>query len=132
MCSAEGIVSHQPIGKLADDIAKVFGSFEEFKREFDTAGGALFGSGYVWLVESKEGSLSVVTTHNQVHIKPYISLLKRISLLMKIACVVPGQLHNIIVHLTLCLSLKINKFTIKCANHRHAMLLATVGLSPER
>lgn len=77
MCSAEGIVSHQPIGKLADDIAKAFGSFEDFKRDFDAAGGALFGSGYVWLVESKEGSLSVITTHNQVCIKLYILLFKK-------------------------------------------------------
>ena len=66
MCSAEGIESHQPTGKLADDIAKAFGNFDEFKREFDRAGGTLFGSGYVWLVESREGSLSVITTQNQV------------------------------------------------------------------
>lgn len=66
MCSAEGIVSHQPIGKLSDDIAKAFGNFDEFKREFDAAGGALFGSGYVWLVESGDGSLSITTTQNQV------------------------------------------------------------------
>lgn len=71
MCSAEGIVSHRPMGKLADDIAKAFGTFEEFKREFDGAGGTLFGSGYVWLVESREGSLSVITTQNQVCIISY-------------------------------------------------------------
>ena len=66
MCSAEGIVSHQPIGKLSDDIAKAFGNFDEFKREFNRAGTSLFGSGYVWLVENKEGSLSIITTKNQV------------------------------------------------------------------
>ena len=66
MCSAESLVSHQPMGKLAGDIAKAFGNFEGFRRQFDAAGGALFGSGYVWLVESKEGSLSIITTKNQV------------------------------------------------------------------
>ena len=68
MCSAEGITSHLPIGKLADDIAKTFGSFDEFKREFDAAGHELFGSGYVWLVENKEAALSITTTQNQVQL----------------------------------------------------------------
>ena len=73
MCSAEGIVSHQPIGRLADDITKTFGSFEAFKKEFDTAGSKLFGSGYVWLVENREGALSIITTQNQVRTQYYVT-----------------------------------------------------------
>ena len=66
MCSTEGVASHQPSGKLAEDIASTFGSFDEFKREFNTAGSQLFGSGYVWLVENEHGVLSITTTQNQV------------------------------------------------------------------
>lgn len=38
-----------PSGKLADDIAKTFGNFQNFKEEFSKQANNLFGSGWVWL-----------------------------------------------------------------------------------
>ena len=51
-------------GALKEDIEKTFGSVDEFKTQFKTAGGARFGSGWAWLVVS-EGKLEVVSTPNQ-------------------------------------------------------------------
>lgn len=53
-----------PSGPLADAIERDFGSFELFKARFDEAGGALFGSGWVWLVRTRKegGRLEVITT----------------------------------------------------------------------
>ncbi len=55
----------EPSGKLAEEIKKVFGSFEEFKIKFNDAGAKRFGSGWVWLVKNKNGGLEVMTTANQ-------------------------------------------------------------------
>ena len=41
--------NNQPAGKLAEAIARDFGSFEAFKEEFQKKGATLFGSGWVWL-----------------------------------------------------------------------------------
>ena len=38
----------------------------EFKNSFTTASLSLFGSGYVWLVTDNEGSISIMSTKNQV------------------------------------------------------------------
>lgn len=49
-------------------INKSFGSLDEFKKQFEAraAPGALFGSGWVWLTVSKDGStLQLVGTPNQ-------------------------------------------------------------------
>ena len=53
-----------PSGPLAEAIARDFGSFVLFKAQFDKAGAALFGSGWVWLVKSPgaAGRLEVMTT----------------------------------------------------------------------
>lgn len=56
--------SKEPQGALAEQIKKVFGSFEEFKEKFNAAGAARFGSGWVWLVCDK-GELKIVSTPNQ-------------------------------------------------------------------
>jgi Fe-Mn family superoxide dismutase len=53
-----------PAGKLADDIAAKFGSFDEFKAKFEDAGVKRFGSGWVWLVK-KAGALEIISTPNQ-------------------------------------------------------------------
>lgn len=48
-----------PTGKLAEAIARDFGSFEAFKEEFQKKGATLFGSGWVWLSADKDGKLVI-------------------------------------------------------------------------
>ncbi len=57
----------QPTGELASAIDSEFGSFESFKEQWAAASapGALFGSGWCWLISSPTGSLSIETTPNQ-------------------------------------------------------------------
>lgn len=55
----------EPSGKLAEEIKSAFGSFEEFQTKFNEAGTKRFGSGWVWLVRTKEGKLDVLSTANQ-------------------------------------------------------------------
>ena len=57
----------EPAGGLADAIDSAFGSFEGFKERFASAAapGALFGSGWAWLIVSPDGSLAIETTPNQ-------------------------------------------------------------------
>jgi superoxide dismutase, Fe-Mn family len=54
-----------PTGAIAAAITKTFGSFAEFKKQFNEAGMKRFGSGWVWLVRSKTGKLQVMTMANQ-------------------------------------------------------------------
>lgn len=54
----------KPSGKLAEAIDATFGSFENFQKEFETAGVSLFGSGWVWLASDKDGKLSVTKESN--------------------------------------------------------------------
>lgn len=53
-----------PSGELADTINSTFGSFDEFKKLFATAGVTRFGSGWAWLVVSN-GKLVVSSSPNQ-------------------------------------------------------------------
>jgi len=53
-----------PSGKLADAINAAFGDFEKFKEQFNAAGVARFGSGWVWLVK-EGGKLAITSTPNQ-------------------------------------------------------------------
>ncbi|MBT2582313.1 superoxide dismutase [Planococcus sp. ISL-109] len=53
-----------PQGAVADAINSKFGSFDEFKEKFETAGKTRFGSGWAWLVVSN-GELEVTSTPNQ-------------------------------------------------------------------
>ena len=55
----------KPVGKLADALTKTFGSFENFKAEFEKAALGRFGSGYCWLSKNKQGGLVVHSTANQ-------------------------------------------------------------------
>ena len=48
-----------PKGELAKQIEKQFGSFEAFQTEFVAKGGALFGSGWVWLSADDKGELVI-------------------------------------------------------------------------
>ncbi len=54
----------KPGGKLLGAIDKVFGSFEQFKEDFTNAGATLFGSGWVWLVQNKDGDLDIMQGQN--------------------------------------------------------------------
>ncbi len=53
-----------PAGNLSNLIAENFGSFEQFKTDFDKAATTLFGSGWAWLVRNSDGKLAIVQTSN--------------------------------------------------------------------
>ena len=53
-----------PTGKTAEMIAAQFGSFEAFQKEFTQKGATLFGSGWVWLSEDKDGKLVITQERN--------------------------------------------------------------------
>lgn len=55
----------EPGGKLAEAIAETFGSFDNFKKEFEKAGATRFGSGWAWLSVDARGQLFVSSTPNQ-------------------------------------------------------------------
>ncbi len=57
--------SKEPVGELADAIKSSFGSFEDFKKKFNDAGATRFGSGWAWLVKTKDGKIDVISTPNQ-------------------------------------------------------------------
>src|SRR5690625_2541213 len=56
--------NEEPSGELADAINDAFGSFEDFKSEFEAAATGQFGSGWGWLVVDN-GELKVTSTPNQ-------------------------------------------------------------------
>ncbi len=53
-----------PEGRLHEAIIDSFGSFEQFKNQFDAAARSVFGSGWAWLIIS-EGKLRITATHDQ-------------------------------------------------------------------
>jgi len=54
----------RPSGTSAAAIDAAFGSFEDFKKTFTQKAVTLFGSGWTWLVKTKEGGLAIETTSN--------------------------------------------------------------------
>lgn len=50
---------------LAGAIKRDFGSFENFKTQFQDAASKVFGSGWTWLVADRAGKLQVTSTPNQ-------------------------------------------------------------------
>lgn len=54
----------EPTGELAAEIAKSFGSFDAFKKQFADAAMKRFGSGWAWL-SRKGGGLQIHSTANQ-------------------------------------------------------------------
>ena len=55
----------EPKGDLGGAIGKAFGSFAAFKEKLTNAGMTRFGSGWAWLVVTKDGKLDVISTANQ-------------------------------------------------------------------
>ena len=51
--------NNAPVGALAAQIVKQFGSFEAFQAEFAAKGAGLFGSGWVWLSANEKGELVI-------------------------------------------------------------------------
>lgn len=56
--------AQQPEGKLAAAINDAFGSFDEFKKQMNTASTSLFGAGWVWLAQQKDGKLVILKCPN--------------------------------------------------------------------
>ncbi|MDQ3964856.1 MAG: superoxide dismutase [Actinomycetota bacterium] len=56
----------EPVGDLASSIDASFGSFDALQEQWSavSAPGALFGSGWTWLVAAPDGSLTAETTQN--------------------------------------------------------------------
>jgi Fe-Mn family superoxide dismutase len=54
----------EPVGALAEAIAKKWGSFAEFKKAFQASATGNFGSGWTWLVKKADGSLDIFNTSN--------------------------------------------------------------------
>jgi len=55
----------QPAGKLLEAIVKDFGSVDEMKKQLTDAAKSRFGSGWAWLVYTKDKKLVVSSTPNQ-------------------------------------------------------------------
>ncbi len=71
--------SREPVGTLAGEIGATFGTFDMFKEKFSLTALGIFGSGWVWLVRSASGELSILTTANQdspvsLGMKPVLAL----------------------------------------------------------
>jgi len=55
----------EPAGKLLEAIQKNCGGFSTFQDHFSTKGLGRFGSGWVWLVKEKDGSVVIIDSPNQ-------------------------------------------------------------------
>ena len=58
------LLKDEPTGKLGEAIKRDFGSFENFKKEFNAAAVGLFGSGWAWLSVDKNGKLHITKEAN--------------------------------------------------------------------
>ncbi len=56
--------NNEPRGELREAIDRDFGSFGEFKKQFELAGTTLFGSGWVWLSCDNAGKLFITQGSN--------------------------------------------------------------------
>jgi Fe-Mn family superoxide dismutase len=57
--------TQKPSGKVLEKIKSDFGSYIEFKKQFEEKAKERFGSGWVWLVLTKRNTLKILTTANQ-------------------------------------------------------------------
>lgn len=58
------VAKHAPEGPLAAAIKRDFGSFEAMKVQLAKAATSLFGSGWVWLAENRNGNLVILSESN--------------------------------------------------------------------
>ena len=58
------VKSNEPTGKIAEALVRDFGSVENFKKEFTQAAATLFGSGWAWLSQDKNGKLVITKEAN--------------------------------------------------------------------
>ena len=56
--------ANAPSGALAQAIDQQFESFDNFKSQFETTGITTFGSGWAWLAQDEDGSLSLLSSPN--------------------------------------------------------------------
>jgi Fe-Mn family superoxide dismutase len=54
----------EPTGNVKAAIDKAFGNFGDFKKKFNEAAAAQFGSGWAWVVKNADGTLAIETTGN--------------------------------------------------------------------
>jgi Fe-Mn family superoxide dismutase len=61
--------SSEPKGLLREAINRDFGSYVDFKAQFEEKGSKVFGSGWVWLTRTRQngGRLEVITTNGHDH-----------------------------------------------------------------
>jgi len=52
----------EPKGAVADAIRESFGSFDDFKKQFNEKTAGNFGSGWGWLVKKADGKLDILET----------------------------------------------------------------------
>jgi len=57
----------EPSGDVAQQISKSFGDLATFKAKFKEAATTQFGSGWAWLVLTKEGKIDIIKTANAVN-----------------------------------------------------------------
>lgn len=55
----------KPIGNIAKELDKYFGSFTSFKETFNNAAKSRFGSGWAWLCLNEKNDLIIISTSNQ-------------------------------------------------------------------
>ena len=58
------VKGNEPTGKIAEALVRDFGSVENFKKEFTQAAASLFGSGWAWLSQDKNGKLVITKEAN--------------------------------------------------------------------
>ena len=58
------VKGNEPTGKMAEALTRDFGSVENFKKEFAQAAATLFGSGWAWLSQDKDGKLVITKEAN--------------------------------------------------------------------
>lgn len=58
-------IKSNPKGNLLNKINTIYGSFEQFRKDFITRANTLVGSGYTFLVSNSRGDLTIINLVNQ-------------------------------------------------------------------